>query len=806
MENRKDIYAKSISRFRKEKFLLSLTEESFRDKVIRPLFLRKNLEDGRDFCGQTEKGKDAIFIATDQLEIKNIYVVQTKKGKLTLSKDFSKNIISIITQLKTALETPVIFVASKEKKFPSKAILCTSGKINESARIHIVDVVKDPRLEFLDSDDLIPSIDQFYPELWFGIDIELFPYFRKLKQNLEIASDNILISDLIPGPSAISFVSDKMFVPLHLHRTKLVAKKFKGQTTQIPKFEEFPISGVINKKEKLVLILGEAGSGKSTSLKRLAYILASKDLGSQKEFKIPILLRAQDIWEKNQYTLIEICNLETIRLTSSIKSCFSTEDLFKGNVIVLIDALDELADETARNAVLEKAKIFNKNYPECKIIITSRDNPSIRNSSKIKWFEIFNISPINYKQAKQIIKGLRKGSKLPTEISEEVIRRIQDIHGIALNPLLVTVFAATTEYSRKDIPANITELFKKYTELMLGRWEETKGVGQQYHAPLKDFIFSKVAFIMHRRRITNIKINELICIVERELLIRGHKIDVDQLINEMVYRSGLFHIIDDTIEFRHLLLQEFFAGRGIPSKEYIENLISNEWWKRAIVFYFGENPSDSQGLHYIVDNLSPQPIENIFMATLTLGLALQACYLVEVTKKTEILKWVIEKMSEAKEHLLRTSDKDCKLPIFRFLFYFLYGRDSVACNILEDKTEEIKKSLQEEKYPEEQRELHDFWIIVGLLESGLLEKAKKLIEKFKPRDGRLLLAIYLSCKVIQKLRVTSQENRKIAKKISESLSDLVQDYRKQILQEYKTELLEIRRGQIESIELPPKEE
>ena len=74
----------------------------------------------------------------------------------------------------------------------------------------------------------------------------------------------------------------------------------------------------------------------------------------------------------------------------------------------------------------------------------------------------------------------------------------------------------------------------------------------------------------------------------------------------------------------------------------------------------------------------------------------------------------------------------------------------------------IKKSLQEEKYPEEQRELHDFWIIVGLLESGLLEKAEKLIKKFKPRDGRLLLAIHLSCFIIQNLRVTNQENRKIA--------------------------------------------
>ena len=60
-----------------------------------------------------------------------------------------------------------------------------------------------------------------------------------------------------------------------------------------------------------------------------------------------------------------------------------------------------------------------------------------------------------------------------------------------MNRLLVTVFVATTDYSRKDIPANITELFKKYTEMMLGRWDASKGLAQQYQAPLKDFVLPK---------------------------------------------------------------------------------------------------------------------------------------------------------------------------------------------------------------------------------------------------------------------------------------------------------------------------
>jgi len=56
------IRPESISRFRKERFLRSMTEDQFRDQVVRPLFLRKGLKDGRDLCGIDEEGKDCIFI------------------------------------------------------------------------------------------------------------------------------------------------------------------------------------------------------------------------------------------------------------------------------------------------------------------------------------------------------------------------------------------------------------------------------------------------------------------------------------------------------------------------------------------------------------------------------------------------------------------------------------------------------------------------------------------------------------------------------------------------------------------------
>ena len=80
----------NISRFKKDRYLLSLSEDDFRDKVVRPLFLRSGYSDGRDLCGPMEHGKDTVFSETDKLGLSSFTAVQTKKGNLNLSGNSAK--------------------------------------------------------------------------------------------------------------------------------------------------------------------------------------------------------------------------------------------------------------------------------------------------------------------------------------------------------------------------------------------------------------------------------------------------------------------------------------------------------------------------------------------------------------------------------------------------------------------------------------------------------------------------------------------------------------------------------------------
>lgn len=148
----------TISRLKKDRFLLSLSEDEFRDRVVRPLLLRIGFQDGRDLCGPTEAGKDAIFVKIDLLGTKQLFAVQTKKGNLNLASKASHNLVNAITQLRTALTTDIVLTASKERLRPLQVYLCASGKINDSARDHISREVPSPSIVFLDSEDLVPRL------------------------------------------------------------------------------------------------------------------------------------------------------------------------------------------------------------------------------------------------------------------------------------------------------------------------------------------------------------------------------------------------------------------------------------------------------------------------------------------------------------------------------------------------------------------------------------------------------------------------------------------------------------------------
>lgn len=787
-----------VSRTRKERHLLKLSEDEFRDQVVRPVLLRQGLKDGRDLCGPEEEGKDALFIETNALGMDDVWVVQTKKGALTMAGSAEKNVIQAIVQLRMALSTRYVFADTKEKKIPQKAILCASGKINGSARKHIADEVSDPRLVFLDADTIIGLVDKHYPELWLGIDADAAPYFRNLRSALEETTESVNVSDMLGADGAgSSAIVDENWVPLHLYRPVTRISRSKGQVERKLEFVEVPVTSVTSLPEKRILIIGDAGSGKSTALRRIAYKLAEKAIAKRQE-AIPVILRARDLAASDDDLLGDIVE-HTSEIAQSKNPVFGPVDLTSGRLVLLIDALDEIPVDADRERVLRRLEGVHQAYPDTRIIITTREYSFLGETQALAGYTRVRLAEIDLREAKQIVERVARGKKIPVEGRQELLRRLQEVHGFQLNPLLVTVFVATSDYARRDIPANITELFKKFTELMLGRWDASKGFAKQYQAPLKDFLLQRVAYKMHERRATSIASGEFRSLIADELSCRGLRADAAQIVDEIVNRSGLLRSVGANLEFRHHLVQEFFAGRALQP-ETVAALASDEWWQRPLVFFFGDNAEKYSVLAGVCAAIPKGDEASHFTAAVTVGLALQACYLVPVPQKIEILKWVIDRLAHC-------GVEDPKEPsrLMDVLTYYLMGRDAVSCAVLgEESARDLALNLPAGEGSPEEAELRLYWYIVGLIESGNLDQADERIRAFRPADKRLLLTLHLGCYLLTEHRVGTPDEKRKAKEISEYLEPVIGAMRSQLLKQLDSELLEIHEGKLKA--LPEKKE
>jgi hypothetical protein len=686
--------AAAIPLGKKHRYLEGLSEDDFRDKVVRPLFLRMGFSDGRENCGPQEQGKDTILTRDSLIGTTEIHAIQTKKGNLNMARKQNNNVIEAITQLRTALETTVIMLPSKERRKPDKVYLIVSGRMNDASQSHIQDQLSDPRLEFLDNTFLIPRLDNFLPELWLNIDTAIIPYLTSLKSTVEDFSEKLSISDLIPNKKLLSSIDDGCFIDLKLNRIEIKPSRNAGAVKIEPALIERTALSILDEHETLTLIVGEGGSGKSTCLRKLCSEICKASTNKRGNFVIPILIRAVDL-VKGRADLLSCLTSQARAVTGGGAVPFGTDTLEKGDVLILIDALDEVGKEEDRIFVANSIETFRKNYPKCHVILTSRNIAFLKNNDFLAKYNPFIVSSLSLKDASRIFTRVEKvvNAKSPNiPKAKELLRRLDQLHGLQLNPMLVTIMAAVNDISNADIPANLTELFKKYTELMLGRWDAEKGLDQQVESRIKDFILSKFAFKIHSEKRTSFTRSEFHHFVEEQLARLGHKQKVNALVEEIISRSNLFRVSGETLEFIHFIIQEFFAGRGIPSKEHISTILALEWWQRPIVFYFGDTPNSANSLSYLRELLEKQSTNTVISAV-TCGLAGQACYLVETEEKVPLFTEVIAALIRGKEELISNISEGKVGPIMESVYYYLIGKDCVGFNQMNAKYSAVSAQL-----------------------------------------------------------------------------------------------------------------
>ncbi|TVQ46103.1 MAG: NACHT domain-containing protein [Gloeocapsa sp. DLM2.Bin57] len=230
-----------------------------------------------------------------------------------------------------------------------------------------------------------------------------------------------------------------------------------------------------------VRVLGKAGCGKTTFLQHLAIQCNQGDFASN---RVPIFITLRDFAEESRqiqnYSLLSYINAEFV--TSGITNPSLLETLLsQGRVLLLLDGLDEVL-EIDRKAVLKEIRRFSENYQSNLFVITCR---TAAKTLTIKGFTDVEIAAFTQEQITAFaIKwftaltktNARDGGEKATEFIEKLnLPENLSFRKLTVSPLFLHL--ACWIFDRHgQFPFKETEFYKQCLDLLLGKWDEIRGV------------------------------------------------------------------------------------------------------------------------------------------------------------------------------------------------------------------------------------------------------------------------------------------------------------------------------------------
>jgi formylglycine-generating enzyme required for sulfatase activity/metallophosphoesterase superfamily enzyme len=398
----------------------------------------------------------------------------------------------------------------------------------------------------------------------------------------------------------------------------------RGKMIQRINDEQLPLLDIkatfeVSQKQSIkdLVILGDPGAGKTTLLKYILVMLV-EGRGLEKLSlpidMIPFFAPLRDLKNPDNEPLLSFLirtgNLDLY----GIKAELLEEALEKQRCIILLDGLDEVADEEARVKTCQWIDRQRKRWVKTPFVITSRFAGYLGQSRLDggcwemaiqdlrleeaeaflrRWFETVEaaIHPGDDEKTWRA-KGIRDAEKLI-----KVIREKDYLKALAVNPLMLQIIALVHK-DRGELPKRRVELYEECTNVLLEKWDAAKGLDITITAKEARQILQPLAHWLHDvegRRYA--PLGEIAKVISGPLKDLGKKgVGPESLLLNIRDRSGIFMGHSEReYGFTHLSFQEYLAAEHIRNQKNISLLIEKygeKWWREVILLSLSlANPS-----------------------------------------------------------------------------------------------------------------------------------------------------------------------------------------------------------------------
>ncbi|MEG4142805.1 MULTISPECIES: NACHT domain-containing protein [unclassified Microcoleus] len=492
--------------------------------------------------------------------------------------------------------------------------------------------------------------DSFADGIWNKIEDSTSPFQREYYQSLIYICRDYQTQGLDRDRT---LKLQKVFVPLKIAATEAanashkMIPPLKDERNNSNEKQIWDFLAAIDKKNRAVwrmAVLGAPGSGKTTLLRYLTQTYAEKQqrkVHRKAPKLIPILLYLRDVRQEivnnHQLTLAELITQQVqqqqqkYQLENPPPNWFA-EKIRQNQCLVMLDGLDEVADETQRKQVSRWVDEQMQRYPDTAFILTSR--PFGYKTARLKQdVTVLEVQPFNLKQmqlfipswyletevishAGQYDAGVRADAK---QQADDLIKRIKNskpLADMAVNPLLLTMIA-TVHRRGSALPGKRVELYKEICQVLLERRQRAKNIADALTATQKQSVLQVLAFKLMQQKTREFNLSDGIDWITDKLAdVANSGANPEEFIQQVRDLSGL--LVEKEVgvyEFAHLSFQEYLAAVQIKESNQENLLIRNinlSWWAETIRLYAAQ--SNASNLIRTVLEMPSPSVEEMALA------------------------------------------------------------------------------------------------------------------------------------------------------------------------------------------------
>jgi energy-coupling factor transporter ATP-binding protein EcfA2 len=402
-----------------------------------------------------------------------------------------------------------------------------------------------------------------------------------------------------------------------------------------------------------LVILGPPGSGKTTLLKHLGLNLAqdgrqSKTQARRLPWKVPIFLPLREhsslLKEQPGYNLVDAVSNQIQKWKQALPREWIERQLQQGRCLVLLDGLDEIAETTLRQQMVDWVQDQMLAYGTNRFVITSR--PLGYRSNPLNRVAVLEIQSFTFEQVTRFLRGWYLANEIKRAVrddpgvrmkahdgAENLLERLHNtpaLFALAVNPLLLTMIATVHLYYGTLPGARIT-LYKAICEVFFSRRLEVSNSPQELRAEQRQLVMQPLAYALMRQGKREISRQEACQILKSPLQLVGTTQSPEHFLDHLeAISSGLLLEREQNVySFAHKTFQEYLAMIYIQQNHLDHELLAHvkeSWWHETILLFCAQADATS-----ILEACLTQSSHSLEALTLAIDCAEEA-----LTAKTEV--------------------------------------------------------------------------------------------------------------------------------------------------------------------------